>query len=66
MEDIEMGEVTFIRVAKIAAIVYKDPIWFACLDGGHRVCITEEEANTYTAILESANASDGNFFARGG
>jgi hypothetical protein len=70
MKDIErtvdMGEVTWIRIAKIAAILYVDPIWIALLDGGHRVCITEKEANEFVAILESANASDGNFFARGG
>lgn len=61
-----MGEATLIRVAKIAAIVYCKPVWIALMEGGHRVCITESEANAFWAVLESANASDGNFFARGG
>ena len=60
------GEATLIRVAKIAAVMYIEPDWIALLDGGHVVKITEEEYEEFIVTIENANASDGNFFARGG
>jgi hypothetical protein len=60
-----------IRVAKVGAVAYEEVTpgryqYYAYLDGGHKVPISDDTAEYLSAVIDTANTSDTTFFSRGG